>query len=257
MRCLPMIAIAAACGGISPASPPPPPASLQWFSTCGDPACSGHRDAGVVACTQQEEAGVSCPTASAQCDPGNLCNSYLLCAASDPKLSGCPVSRIRFKKDIRYPLRGGAVRLPRPAPLAAARHLSVSGRGGRLAPASRLHDRRPRVDGLRGRRHRGPLRLRQHGGGRAAIAGGGDRPAAQGAPAAAQGAEAALTALTPAETSPAAGAPARATPQPPGTPPDRAPPPAPSACTRRARGPRPSTPDPRTSRARSGAGPAP
>jgi endosialidase-like protein len=93
-RVLALFAVAA-CGG-APAS------SLQWFSTCGDPACSGHRDAGLAACTPQEEAGVPCSSASAECDPQNLCNSHLLCAASDPKQRGCPVSRMRFKKDIRY-----------------------------------------------------------------------------------------------------------------------------------------------------------
>jgi hypothetical protein len=105
MRCLPvLIAIAAACGGSSSAQPPspPPPGALQWWTTCGDPACSGHRDAGIVACTQQEEAGVSCAPASAECDPQSFCNAHLLCAASDPKQSGCPVSRMRFKKDIRF-----------------------------------------------------------------------------------------------------------------------------------------------------------
>ena len=98
MRCLPvLIGIAAVgCGGSSP------PPALQWFTTCGDTVCSGHRDAGVVACTQAEEAGVSCTSPPAECDPQNFCNSYLVCAASDPKQGGCPISRIRFKKDIRY-----------------------------------------------------------------------------------------------------------------------------------------------------------
>lgn len=98
MRCILTLIAVAACGGSAPA----PGNALQWFSTCGDPACSGHRDAGVAACTAQEEAGVSCSSASAECDPQNLCNSLLLCAASDPKQGGCPVSRMRFKKDIRY-----------------------------------------------------------------------------------------------------------------------------------------------------------
>lgn len=98
MRVLVSLIAIAACGGTAPA----PQGALQWFSTCGDPACSGHRDAGIAACTAQEEAGVSCATASAECDPQNLCNSLLLCAASDPKKSGCPVSRMRFKQDIRY-----------------------------------------------------------------------------------------------------------------------------------------------------------
>jgi hypothetical protein len=91
---LALIAIAA-CGGT-------PATGLQWFSTCGDPACSGHRDAGLAACTAQQEAGVSCSSASAECDPQNFCNSLLLCATSDPKRGGCPISRMRFKKDIRY-----------------------------------------------------------------------------------------------------------------------------------------------------------
>lgn len=95
MRSVLALIAVAACGGT-------PAGSLQWFSTCGDPACNGHRDAGVASCTAQEEAGVSCSSASAECDPQNFCNALLLCAASDPKQGGCPVSRMRFKKDIRY-----------------------------------------------------------------------------------------------------------------------------------------------------------
>ena len=100
MRSILALIAVAACGGPAPA--PAPGNALQWFSTCGDPACSGHRDAGIAACTAQEEAGVSCSSASAQCDPQSFCNSLLLCAQSDPKQGGCPISRMRFKKDIRY-----------------------------------------------------------------------------------------------------------------------------------------------------------
>jgi hypothetical protein len=96
MRSVLALIAVAACGGATPGD------DLRWFSTCGDPACSGHRDAGIAACTAQEEAGVSCSSASAECDPQSLCNSLLLCATSDPKQRGCPVSRMRFKKDIRY-----------------------------------------------------------------------------------------------------------------------------------------------------------
>ncbi len=77
--------------------------SLKWYSTCGDPSCHLHRDAGVTPCTT-EQANTACTTTGAECDPGNDCNSYLLCTNTDPKsgTGGCPISRARYKQDIRY-----------------------------------------------------------------------------------------------------------------------------------------------------------
>ena len=95
------------CGGgnASMAEATPQAAALNWYSTCGDPVCSGYAGpfAGEPLCTTQK-AGDGCPTAGAQCDPQNQCNARLVCAAKDPKLQvgGCPVSRAQYKRDIRY-----------------------------------------------------------------------------------------------------------------------------------------------------------
>lgn len=78
--------------------------ALTWYSTCGDPACGGHTDQpGVAPCTTEAE-GAACATEGTKCDPVNDCNAHLVCATSDPKLSpgGCPISRARYKHDIRY-----------------------------------------------------------------------------------------------------------------------------------------------------------
>jgi hypothetical protein len=65
---------------------------LAWWTTCGDSSCSGHRDAGVAPCTT-ESLNAACSQPGALCDPGNSCNSYLLCAAGDPRMcpSPCPL----------------------------------------------------------------------------------------------------------------------------------------------------------------------
>ncbi len=80
-----------------------PGAASQWYSTCGDPVCGGHRDhPGVAACTT-EKSGAACSSTGTQCDPMNDCNQLLVCATSDPMHGGaCPVSRKRFKEDIVY-----------------------------------------------------------------------------------------------------------------------------------------------------------
>ncbi len=77
--------------------------SLLYYMTCGDPSCSGHRDHGVDACNAQRE-GDSCAERDARCDPGNGCNSDLLCTDEDPTTQpeGCPRSRSEYKRDITY-----------------------------------------------------------------------------------------------------------------------------------------------------------
>jgi hypothetical protein len=77
---------------------------LDWYYTCGDPVCHGHTPhTGVPACTT-EKAGTPCTTSGQECDPGDTCNSLLECASTDPTHGpgGCPISRARFKHDIRY-----------------------------------------------------------------------------------------------------------------------------------------------------------
>lgn len=91
-------------GATSDASFADAAAGLQWYSTCGDPVCSGHTtDPSVSACTDEEE-GQPCSSAGARCDPVNDCNSHLLCAAEDPKEQpgGCPISRRAAKREITY-----------------------------------------------------------------------------------------------------------------------------------------------------------
>lgn len=75
---------------------------LYWFTTCGDPVCGGD-DSGAPACTTEKD-GEPCTLEGWLCSPGVGCGVKLLCTSSDPKLApgGCPVSRARYKKDIRY-----------------------------------------------------------------------------------------------------------------------------------------------------------
>jgi hypothetical protein len=76
------------------------PAGLQWYDTCGDPVCHGHTTQPFPACSTQM-AGQPCTLAGVKCDPGDSCNRLLECASSNPATM-CPVSRARFKHDIRY-----------------------------------------------------------------------------------------------------------------------------------------------------------
>jgi hypothetical protein len=108
MRTLPRIAIEilavagalSSCGGGT--GPAAPPAVLKWYTTCGDPVCSGYHGPfpGVPLCTM-EKAGDPCAAANAQCDPVNSCDALLLCTNTDPKQrpGGCPVSGALYKRD--------------------------------------------------------------------------------------------------------------------------------------------------------------
>jgi hypothetical protein len=74
----------------------------SWFLTCGDPVCTGYRPpTGVPRCTN-ESAGLACPVEGARCDPADDCNRLLVCATSDPRVGGCPISSRRFKRDVQY-----------------------------------------------------------------------------------------------------------------------------------------------------------
>lgn len=78
---------------------------LTWYSTCGDPACSGYSGpfTDVPLCTSETE-GAACADPAASCDPVTDCNTLLTCTTEDPKAQtgGCPISRRRHKTDIRY-----------------------------------------------------------------------------------------------------------------------------------------------------------
>jgi hypothetical protein len=77
---------------------------LQWYATCGDPACQtpDPDDPNIPNCTT-EVAGQPCAMGSASCElPGDSCGSSLLCTDSDPQDPGCPVSLARYKRNVRY-----------------------------------------------------------------------------------------------------------------------------------------------------------
>lgn len=80
-------------------------AETTWFYTCGDPACQGYTGPfdGVDLC-DDETVGDLCTDEGATCDPQDSCNALVICAAEDPtqQEGGCPISRKRHKRDIRY-----------------------------------------------------------------------------------------------------------------------------------------------------------
>jgi hypothetical protein len=88
-------------------SPPPDDpvvaSGLKWFTSCGDPVCSGYGGPwpGVPSCDGIKE-GQACTSEGSTCDFQSGCNARMVCAKEDPKLPGCPRSRARFKKDIAY-----------------------------------------------------------------------------------------------------------------------------------------------------------
>ena len=87
-------------GGIGDSGEP-----LQWWTTCGDPACGGDTDnASLADCTSQT-AGDGCAMEGEQCEIRfDFCNANLICATDDPTAGpgGCPISQRAAKRDIRY-----------------------------------------------------------------------------------------------------------------------------------------------------------
>ena len=76
---------------------------LQWFMTCGAPVCSGWTPKPTVPLCITEATGDPCQVDGGQCDPQNGCNALLVCADQDPKSKGgCPISKAKYKSDIRY-----------------------------------------------------------------------------------------------------------------------------------------------------------
>jgi len=75
-----------------------------WYRSCGDPVCGpGGSSSNAPACAM-EQLGQACEPDSAPCDNGDGCGVLLVCADGDPTMQfgGCPISRARFKRDIRY-----------------------------------------------------------------------------------------------------------------------------------------------------------
>ena len=96
-----MACLLAACGGAAMTA-----SDTVWWTTCGLPACqvdAAVPDSGLPYCPVQM-AGTACSTPGAECDPYTPCAVHLLCSNTDPKAPppGCPISRARFKKDIRF-----------------------------------------------------------------------------------------------------------------------------------------------------------
>lgn len=80
-----------------------PALGLRFFKSCGDPVCSSEwkPTAGVPLCESQKE-GDDCAVEGEKCDPKAGCGQLLICAKSDPKASGCPISKAKYKRDVQY-----------------------------------------------------------------------------------------------------------------------------------------------------------
>lgn len=75
---------------------------LQWYTTCGDPACGGYTPTPGATLCSDEQAGAACSEDGVRCElPGDDCNTDLLCTDTDPA-TNCPISRARFKHEIQY-----------------------------------------------------------------------------------------------------------------------------------------------------------
>jgi ribosomal protein L29 len=79
-----------------------------WWNTCNSggpcpPPDAAVPDSGLPPCSPQL-AGSACPTLGDECDPQLGCGVHLRCSITDPtkQPGGCPVSRMRYKQDIRY-----------------------------------------------------------------------------------------------------------------------------------------------------------
>jgi hypothetical protein len=69
-------------------------AAKVWYTTCGDPVCSGYAPpVGVPKCDLTMKPGEPCDVVGARCDPQDPCNALLECATEDPKAKpgGCPL----------------------------------------------------------------------------------------------------------------------------------------------------------------------
>jgi hypothetical protein len=93
----------AALQGVNVASKGACGVSLQLYTTCGDPVCSGWKDKGLPLCTKNQQPGSGCGTQGEQCDPKDGCNQLYVCADKDPKQAGgCPISKAQWKRDLHY-----------------------------------------------------------------------------------------------------------------------------------------------------------
>lgn len=89
---------------------------LKWYSTCGYPVCGPDpAPTDVPKCLNGEKEGDPCSYEGQKCNAGLGCGAYLICASSDPKAQGCPISQKRFKTEIRYVTSSGLDQLYRDA----------------------------------------------------------------------------------------------------------------------------------------------
>ncbi len=74
-----------------------------YFTTCGYPVCSSDWQPtdGVPLCTTEKQ-GAACANEGHKCDAKAGCGQFLLCTKSDPKQAGCPISKAKYKSDVRY-----------------------------------------------------------------------------------------------------------------------------------------------------------
>lgn len=84
--------------------PPGGSLELKLYYTCGDPVCRGHTPVSTLPVCSDEMPGDDCDEEGIVCDPEDECNRRVTCATSDPQQApgGCPISRRRYKRDIRY-----------------------------------------------------------------------------------------------------------------------------------------------------------
>lgn len=81
--------------------------TLAWFTSCGDPVCAvggaGGDDPGLSNCTSGLVEGNPCTDSGATCELSMpTCGEHLVCAKTDPKAQGCPISQAKHKRDIHY-----------------------------------------------------------------------------------------------------------------------------------------------------------
>ena len=92
-------------GKCRPLPEPPACGGLSWYLTCGGPVCRAEDDPfdspDIPNCTTQA-AGDPCKVADDRCDGVASCGAFLVCTDQDPRSGPCPISRARYKQDIRY-----------------------------------------------------------------------------------------------------------------------------------------------------------
>jgi hypothetical protein len=75
----------------------------QLYELCGDVVCQGWTNKGLKKCGSRMLGDPCKPSQiGLECDPGDACNTTLMCSDVDPAPGPCPISRRAAKKDIAY-----------------------------------------------------------------------------------------------------------------------------------------------------------